>query len=70
MIKNLAISIIRFYRNFFSINKLPSCRFYPSCSSYAIEAIQKRGLLKGMFLSIVRILRCNPLSKGGYDPVK
>ncbi|KPK41391.1 MAG: hypothetical protein AMJ78_05645 [Omnitrophica WOR_2 bacterium SM23_29] len=68
--KNLVIAAIKFYRNFLFFKKLPSCRFYPSCSSYAIEAIEKKGLLIGLFMSFLRILRCNPLSKGGYDPVK
>jgi putative membrane protein insertion efficiency factor len=48
----------------------PRCRFYPTCSEYAIEAIQKKGIFKGFFLAVWRILRCNPLSAGGYDPVK
>ena len=47
----------------------PSCRFQPTCSQYAIEAIQKHGALKGGALAFWRILRCNPFSKGGYDPV-
>ena len=46
------------------------CRFYPSCSSYAIEAFQKKGFIKGFILTVWRILRCNPFCKGGYDPVK
>ena len=45
------------------------CKYYPTCSSYAIEAIENYGVFKGMILSLKRILRCNPLSKGGYDPV-
>lgn len=47
----------------------PSCRFYPTCSAYAIEAIEKRGVVVGTMLAIWRILRCNPFSKGGFDPV-
>lgn len=46
-----------------------SCKFYPSCSNYAIEAFQKRGVFAGIYLTTKRILRCNPFSKGGYDPV-
>jgi putative membrane protein insertion efficiency factor len=46
------------------------CKYYPTCSQYAIEAITKYGAIKGTYLSIKRILRCNPFSKGGYDPVK
>ncbi|KKC28448.1 hypothetical protein CDSM653_02505 [Caldanaerobacter subterraneus subsp. pacificus DSM 12653] len=47
-----------------------TCRFYPTCSQYSIEAISKYGLLKGGLMSIWRILRCNPFNPGGYDPVK
>ncbi|MFH1779450.1 MAG: membrane protein insertion efficiency factor YidD [Candidatus Omnitrophota bacterium] len=68
--KNLVIAAIKFCRNLLFFNKLPSCRFYPSCSAYAIEAIHKKGVLKGLFMSFLRIFRCNPISKGGYDPVK
>ena len=47
-----------------------SCRFYPSCSEYALQAICKYGALKGSIVSVYRVLRCNPFNKGGYDPVK
>jgi len=47
-----------------------TCRFYPTCSAYAIEAIRKYGPLKGAFLSLKRILRCHPFNEGGYDPLK
>ena len=47
----------------------PTCRFQPTCSSYAIEAIKKHGAIKGSYLAIRRILRCHPFNKGGYDPV-
>lgn len=70
MFKKSVISAINFYRNFLSFNKLQCCRFYPSCSAYAVGAIEKKGLLKGLVLSSFRILRCNPFSRGGYDPVK
>lgn len=69
-IKTILIKMIKFYRNYISPLKRPSCRFYPTCSMYAIEAIEKYGALKGLFMSVKRILRCNPFSKGGYDPVK
>jgi len=61
--------LIRFYQNFLSPLKPPVCRFTPSCSKYALEAIEKYGPFKGLILAIWRILRCNPFSKGGYDPV-
>ncbi|QLH53576.1 MAG: Membrane protein insertion efficiency factor YidD [Candidatus Kapaibacterium sp.] len=47
----------------------PSCRFYPTCSNYSIEAFKKHGAIKGLWLSIRRVARCNPLHPGGYDPV-
>lgn len=68
--KKILINIIKFYTKYISPLKRPSCIFHPTCSQYAIEAIQKYGALKGGIMSIKRILRCNPFSKGGYDPVK
>ncbi|MDX9713844.1 MAG: membrane protein insertion efficiency factor YidD [Dissulfurispiraceae bacterium] len=70
MLKKLFRMPILFYRRFISPLLPNSCRFYPSCSEYALEAIEKHGALKGMFLSIMRILRCNPFHSGGYDPLK
>ena len=67
--KRLAISIIILYRNSLSLLKLRCCRFYPSCSEYAMEAIEKYGLLAGSLKAIKRIARCHPFSDGGYDPV-
>lgn len=64
------MAIIRFYRKYISPLKNPSCRFYPTCSQYALEAIEKYGALKGSFMAIRRILKCHPYNKGGYDPVK
>ncbi len=60
---------IRFYKLCISPLLPPSCRFYPSCSSYAIEAITIHGPLKGLWLAVKRILRCHPGSAGGFDPV-
>lgn len=60
---------IRFYQRCISPLLPDACRFYPTCSQYAIEAFQKYGPFKGMFLTTRRILRCNPFCKGGYDPV-
>lgn len=68
--KRFLISIIKFYRKYISKLKRPSCRFYPTCSQYAMDAIEKYGALKGTFMAIKRILRCHPFNKGGYDPVK
>lgn len=67
--KYLLILIVRFYRYFISPLFPPSCRHYPTCSQYAIEALEKRGLFVGSYLAAVRILKCNPFFKGGYDPV-
>ena len=68
--KIILIRLIEIYRKYISILKKPSCRFYPTCSQYAIDAIKKYGAVKGSFLAIWRIIRCNPFNKGGYDPVK
>lgn len=61
------ISLIRFYQIYISPLKGPSCRFYPTCSAYAIEAIQKHGAWKGWILAIRRILKCHPWHPGGVD---
>ena len=68
--KKILIYFIKTYKKFVSPLLKDSCRFYPTCSEYAIEAISKFGVLKGSIKSIYRILRCNPFNKGGYDPVK
>ncbi len=68
--KEFLVFLVRFYRKNISPLKRPCCRFYPTCSEYALEALQKYGALKGGFMAIKRILRCNPFNKGGYDPVK
>ncbi len=65
----IGIYLVRFYQKFISPLKPPCCRFSPTCSQYAIEAFREWGLLIGLFLSVWRILRCNPFSRGGYDPV-
>ncbi|MDP2158454.1 MAG: membrane protein insertion efficiency factor YidD [Nitrospirota bacterium] len=68
--KILFILIIRLYKYMISPFFPSSCRFTPSCSSYAIEAIGKYGALKGSVLAARRIMRCNPFHEGGFDPVK
>ena len=67
--KTVLIWLITLYRKYISPLKPACCRFTPSCSAYAIEALQKRGLIVGSLLATWRILRCNPFCKGGYDPV-
>lgn len=70
MLKRVAIAMIRFYQRYLSpLKRAPSCRFMPTCSSYALEAIQRRGLLIGIAKASWRLLRCNPLFPGGFDPV-
>nr|WP_311636794.1 membrane protein insertion efficiency factor YidD [Pectinatus brassicae] len=68
--KKLVLNLIFFYRNFISPLTMPSCRYIPTCSEYAVIAIEKYGVKKGGFMAIKRILRCHPFHKGGYDPVK
>lgn len=68
-VKQIFIAPIRFYKRFISPALPPACRYYPSCSVYMMEAIQKRGAIVGLALGSWRILRCNPWSHGGYDPV-
>ena len=68
--KYVCIWLIRLYQKFLSpLKGCPTCRFTPTCSAYAVEAFTKRGFFVGAALSIWRILRCNPFSVGGYDPV-
>ena len=67
--KAVLLWMIRFYRRFLSPLRPPCCRFIPTCSAYAVTAIQRYGALKGGAMAVWRILRCNPFSKGGYDPV-
>jgi len=67
--KQLLIFLINFYRRFISPLFPPSCRFVPTCSQYALEAIKLHGTIKGSCLSLGRVCRCHPFHKGGYDPV-
>ena len=68
--KRILIGMIRFYRKYLSgLKRYSTCKYYPTCSQYSLEAIEKYGAFKGGLLAVWRILRCNPFSKGGYDPV-
>jgi len=71
--KKIMLILINFYQKKISkyIGELGyHCKYYPSCSEYMKQAIEKYGVLKGFFLGIIRLLKCNPFSKGGYDPLK
>lgn len=69
MLAKTALKLIGFYRKYISPVKPRCCRFTPTCSQYAYEAVLKYGFFKGMYLSLKRILKCHPFHKGGYDPV-
>ena len=69
MLKRFVLFLINIYQKISALTP-PHCRFYPTCSEYTKQAIEKYGDIKGLLLGIARILRCNPFSKGGYDPLK
>ena len=64
------VSLVRLYQRTISPMLPQTCRFYPSCSAYSIEALKEHGALRGIWMTLRRILRCHPLSAGGYDPVR
>lgn len=67
--KTFLLFLIRFYRAYISPLKPPCCRFTPTCSEYALEAVKRYGPWKGTWLSVKRIAKCHPFHKGGYDPL-
>jgi len=67
--KKLLMGIIRIYQKFISPLSPPSCRFYPTCSHYGLEAVEKHGSIKGSYLAVKRISKCHPFHEGGFDPV-
>ena len=68
--KRVLMFLVRFYRRYLSgLKSGPTCRYIPTCSEYAIQALEKYGAVKGTYLAVRRVLRCNPFHKGGYDPV-
>ena len=69
MVRKLLIGLIRFYQKVISPGLPRSCRFWPSCSEYAIEAINTYGISKGLLKACVRVMKCHPFHPGGYDPV-
>ena len=69
MMRRLLIAPIRFYQRFISPALGPSCRYSPTCSAYAVTAIERYGAIRGGWMSVKRIARCHPWHPGGYDPV-
>lgn len=67
--KKFLISLIKFYQRYISSRTPPCCRFYPTCSQYGLQAVERYGAFKGGFMTLWRILRCNPFVQGGFDPV-
>ena len=67
--KKLCIMLVKFYRRYISPLKPPCCRFEPTCSGYALEAFEEWGFFIGFYLTLMRILRCHPFCRGGFDPV-
>ena len=68
VMRMIVLAPIRFYSRFISPALPPRCRYYPSCSAYAVGSIERFGILRGLVLAVWRVLRCNPWSHGGYDP--
>ncbi|RHW46853.1 membrane protein insertion efficiency factor YidD [Bombilactobacillus bombi] len=69
MFSQIIIKLVKIYQRYISPGLLASCRYYPTCSTYMIEAISKHGLLLGIIMGLARIIRCNPFNRGGFDPV-
>lgn len=68
--KKIFIYLVKFYKQCFNPLLPNMCKYTPSCSAYMVQAIKKKGALKGILLGVYRIMRCNPFSKGGFDPIK
>ncbi|MFQ5539980.1 MAG: membrane protein insertion efficiency factor YidD [Candidatus Binatia bacterium] len=69
LLKRVIVLVLRGYRHFLSPLMTPSCRFFPSCSGYTLEAVQRHGSMKGLWLGLCRLLRCHSFHRGGYNPV-
>jgi uncharacterized protein len=70
LVRKLFIGLIQIYRRFLSPMLPPTCRYEPSCSLYTVQAIEKYGVVRGLFMGILRVLRCHPFARGGFDPVR
>jgi putative membrane protein insertion efficiency factor len=68
--RDVVVSILRLYKRFISPLLPPACRFHPTCSEYAMQAVSTHGILRGSLMALWRLARCHPFSKGGFDPVK
>ncbi len=68
--KKLALAALRFYKRYVSPGLPPACRYTPTCSEYAVDAVERYGVLRGGAMALKRVLSCNPFSRGGYDPVR
>jgi putative membrane protein insertion efficiency factor len=69
-VRRLIIGLIQIYRRYVSPMLPPTCRYEPSCSLYTVQAIEKYGVFRGLFKGILRVLRCHPFARGGFDPVR
>ena len=69
-VRRLVIGLIQIYRSYVSPMLPPTCRYEPSCSLYTVQAIEKYGVFRGLFKGILRVLRCHPFARGGFDPVR
>ncbi|MGC8487594.1 MAG: membrane protein insertion efficiency factor YidD [Clostridia bacterium] len=69
MLTTVAVAVIRGYQRFVSPWHLPTCRYQPTCSEYAVTALQRYGVVRGGIMALWRVMRCHPLHAGGYDPV-
>jgi putative membrane protein insertion efficiency factor len=69
MMRRIIIGLIRFYQYAISPMRPPTCRYFPTCSVYAVEAVEKYGAMRGGWMALRRVMRCHPWNDGGYDPV-
>jgi putative membrane protein insertion efficiency factor len=70
ILRNFVLTILRIYKRWISPMLPSACRFHPTCSEYTMEAVEKHGALRGVWMGILRLLRCHPFHEGGFDPVR